>query len=36
MFTPQLNISNKQEGVMDMDTDITQWEVNGKVKDGPS
>ena len=24
----------KQEGEMDMDTDINQWKVNGKVQDG--
>jgi hypothetical protein len=36
MFTPQLNISNKQVGEMDTDTEINQWEVNGKVQDSPS
>jgi hypothetical protein len=26
----------KQEGEMDTDTEINQWEVNGKVQDSPS
>jgi hypothetical protein len=36
MFTPQLNISNKQVGEVDTDTEFIQREVNGKVQDSPS